>query len=399
MEIRCRGGIDFYGAGGRLQLVVREVDPVFTLGMLERRRRETLAALEAAGLLEVNRGLALPPLPLTVALVTSEGSAAYHDFVATLGESGYGFRVLLVHAAVQGRGAERELTSALTLAGRAGFGDPRRRPRRRLRGADPWWWCEERPRGLRQPRGGRGGGALRRPGADRPRPRDRRSIADRVAHTALKTPTKVAELLIERVAASERALSESRRAVAAAARERLRDGRESLGSAERGVELARTRLTATAARLAEHARTLTRVARARLRGAEGQREQTRRRLTARVGWLLARRRAELPAGRLRRAGTAVRHRLRRLEEHQGERARRLSATSRRSLRELTARLAAAERLVHQLAPARLLERGYSITRTPSGDLLTDPRQAPPGTRITTETARGTLTSEVEETPA
>jgi hypothetical protein len=70
MAIRCRGGIDFYGVGGRLQLVVREIDPVFTLGMLERRRRETLAALEAAGLLDLNRALALPAPPLSVALVT-----------------------------------------------------------------------------------------------------------------------------------------------------------------------------------------------------------------------------------------------------------------------------------------------------------------------------------------
>ena len=57
--------------------------------------------------------------PLAVALVTSHGSAAYHDFVATLGESGWGFRVLLLHAAVQGRGAEREVVSALEEAGRS----------------------------------------------------------------------------------------------------------------------------------------------------------------------------------------------------------------------------------------------------------------------------------------
>ena len=33
-EIRCRGRLDFYPPFGRLQLVVREVDPVFTLGPL-----------------------------------------------------------------------------------------------------------------------------------------------------------------------------------------------------------------------------------------------------------------------------------------------------------------------------------------------------------------------------
>ena len=79
------------------------MDPAFTLGLLERRRRETLAALTAAGLLEKNRALPLPDLPLSIALITSHGSAAYHDFLSGLVDSGYGFRVLFVHAAMQGR--------------------------------------------------------------------------------------------------------------------------------------------------------------------------------------------------------------------------------------------------------------------------------------------------------
>ena len=94
------------------------MDPAFTLGLLERRRRETLAALAAAGLLEKNRALSLCDLPLTIGLVTSHGSAAYHDFLSGLSESGYGFRVIFIHAAMQGRDAEREVASALaSLAG------------------------------------------------------------------------------------------------------------------------------------------------------------------------------------------------------------------------------------------------------------------------------------------
>ncbi len=56
---RAAASLDFYAPGGRMQLCVREVDPAFTLGLLELRRRETLAALAAAGLLERNRGLPL----------------------------------------------------------------------------------------------------------------------------------------------------------------------------------------------------------------------------------------------------------------------------------------------------------------------------------------------------
>ena len=100
LEIRCWAEVDFYPPFGRLQLVVRRVDPLFTLGLLEKRRRETLEALSRAGVLDLNREKTLPPVPLAVGLVTSEGSAAYHDFLSTLAESGFGFRVLHAHAAV-----------------------------------------------------------------------------------------------------------------------------------------------------------------------------------------------------------------------------------------------------------------------------------------------------------
>ena len=60
-----------------------------------------------------NRALPLPELPLSIALITSHGSAAYHDFLSGLVESGYGFRVLFLHAAMQGKDAEREVVSAL----------------------------------------------------------------------------------------------------------------------------------------------------------------------------------------------------------------------------------------------------------------------------------------------
>ncbi|HSF39707.1 MAG TPA: exodeoxyribonuclease VII large subunit, partial [Thermoanaerobaculia bacterium] len=84
VQVRCRGSLDFYAPSGRLQLCIREVDPAFTLGLLERRRRETLAALAAAGLLEKNRGLSLCDLPLTIGLITSYKSAAYEDFLSGL---------------------------------------------------------------------------------------------------------------------------------------------------------------------------------------------------------------------------------------------------------------------------------------------------------------------------
>ena len=365
-EVRCRGGIDFYGAGGRLQLVVREVDPVFTLGLLERRRRETLAALAEAGLLDVNRALPFPDLPLRLALVTSHGSAAYHDFLATLRESGYAFRVTLVHAAVQGRTAEHELVSALALACRVGG-----------------------PGAVDCAVVVRGGGArsdlavfdsraVAEAIARSPVPvvtglghEIDDAIADRVAHTAAKTPTKAAELLVERVARAEQSADELRRDLARAARERLRAARETLDGAERGVELARARLAAAGARLAELARALGRAGTAGLRVAAVRRHGLARRLGSAAPRLVGRRSGEPPA----------------LAE-------RIAAAARGRLREGRARVDGLARLAAQLGPERTLARGFSVTRDAAGALLRDPARVAAGERITTRLSGGELASRV-----
>ena len=363
MQIRVRGGIDFYGPGGRLQLCVREVDPTFTLGMLELRRRETLAALAAAGLLERNRGLVLCELPLTVALITSYESAAYHDFLSGLAESGYGFRVVFVHASVQGREAEREVVSAL----------------RSLAGLSIDCAVLIRGGGSRSDLAVFDSRAIAEAIALAPFPvlaglghEIDRSIADMVAHTAFKTPTKVAEFLVERIALQEQALADLRSRLLREALEPLRAGREALGRAERGVSLARMRLAAAGHRIEEHARALGRLGRSALRQAERRQDGLRSRLT-------------MLAPRLLESGERDRVRL-------GER---VAAAARGHLRETTAKLQGIERLCVQLAPERTLERGFSLTRDASGALLRHPSQAGTGDLITTQLSGGSLKSRVE----
>ena len=364
MQIRVRGSLDFYAPAGRIQLCVKDVDPAFTLGLLEQRRRETLAALTAAGLMERNRSLELPDLPLDIALITSYGSAAYHDFLSGLQESGYGFRVIFVHASVQGKEAEREVVSAL--ASLAGL-----------------------PIGLAVVI--RGGGSrsdlavfdsrvLAEAIAAAPFPvlaglghEIDVSIADMVAHTSFKTPTKVAEFLVEQVAGREQALEELRRRLVREALEPLRAGREALGRAERGVSLARMRLAAAGERIEEHARALARLGRAALRQAERRQFELRNRL------------AEVTPRRIER-GERERIRI-------GER---LAGTAKGRLRETRATVQGMERLCVQLSPERTLERGFSLTRGPGGILLRDPAQVAAGDLVTTRLAGGSLTSRVEE---
>lgn len=363
-QIRCRGGVDFWPPGGRLQLVVREVDPVFTLGLLERRRRETLEHLAKAGLLERNRALPLPELPFALGLVTSEGSAAYHDFLSTLRESGYGFRVTFVHAAVQGASAEREIASALAA----------------LAAARVDYAVLIRGGGARSDLAVFDTRSVAEAVARAPFPvltglghEIDESICDRVAHTALKTPTKVAELLVRQVVEAEAAVEELRRCLCREAMEPVHAAERRLDRAERELKLARGRLLATAARLDEYARLFARLARQRLRRAE-----TR---TAALGSAL---------------GVCAPRLLARRRPRPAEIARRLVAAARARLAALRATVEGHERLLAELAPERVLERGFSLTRTEDGALLRDARRAPPGSRLITQLARGTVTSRVED---
>ena len=364
MQIRVRGSLDFYAPGGRLQLCIKDVDPAFTLGLLEQRRRETLAALAAAGLMDRNRALELPDLPLEIALITSHGSAAYHDFLSGLQESGYGFRVIFVHASVQGKEAEREVVSALAS----------------LRGLPIGLAVVIRGGGSRSDLAVFDSRAIAEAIAKAPFPvlaglghEIDRSIADMVAHTSFKTPTKVAEFLVEQVASQEQMLEDMRRRLVREALEPLRAGREALGRAERGVSLARMRLAAAGERIEEHARALARLGRAALRQAERRQTELRVRLS------------EVTPRRIER-GELDRLRI-------GER---IAGTAKGRLRETRATLQGMERLCVQLSPERTLERGFSLTRGPGGILLRDPAQVAAGDLVTTRLAGGTLTSRVEE---
>ncbi len=259
LRIRCRVSVDFYPPGGRLQVQIREIDPTFTLGDLAQRRLETLAALAEAGLMERNKALELPPLPLAIALVTSAGSAAYHDFLATLRESGYAFRVLTVHSAVQGAEAERSLPGALALAAASvcdcvvlirGGG-----AKSDLAVFDSQAVAEAVARAAKPVLTGLGHEIDE-------------AVADLVAWRSFKTPTKVAEELVSRIANAEIAMARLREQLARQAKLTLAEADGRLARAERRAVAARARLAQAGLRLAALAEGLRRVARHRLRSAE-----------------------------------------------------------------------------------------------------------------------------------
>lgn len=120
VRIRVRGRLDLYGARSQIQLRMTAIDPSFTVGLLATARDRVLQALAADGLLDRNRALPMPLLPIRVGLVTADRSAAMADFVHELETSGFGWQVRVVAVRVQGAGADRGIGAALRQLDRAG---------------------------------------------------------------------------------------------------------------------------------------------------------------------------------------------------------------------------------------------------------------------------------------
>lgn len=118
VKVRIRGPLELWLAGGRLQLSMQDIDPAFTLEALESERERVLALLRADNLIERNRLIAVPAMPLRIALVTADESAAQADFMHSLVESGLPWQVSFIDSKVQGAGAERTIAAALRTAQR-----------------------------------------------------------------------------------------------------------------------------------------------------------------------------------------------------------------------------------------------------------------------------------------
>jgi exodeoxyribonuclease VII large subunit len=108
--------VSWYAERGRVSLRMLSIDTAYTLGRLAEAREVLLHTLQAEGLLRRQAGLALPPVPLHIGLVTSDGSAAAHDFLRTLEGSGHAWQVTLFDARVQGQAAEGSILEALETA-------------------------------------------------------------------------------------------------------------------------------------------------------------------------------------------------------------------------------------------------------------------------------------------
>lgn len=102
-----------YPPWGEYKIIVKDIDPEFTLGKLAQSRLLIIQYLKNKGLLDRNKQLRLPAVPLSVGLITQKGKEGYTDFIGKIKESGFAFKVKFHNVSVQGEKVELEVCEAL----------------------------------------------------------------------------------------------------------------------------------------------------------------------------------------------------------------------------------------------------------------------------------------------
>ena len=114
LKILIRVKIEYHEIYG-LSLVINDIDPAFTLGEMALKRQKILKKLEEEGVITMNRDLDFPMVPQRIAVISSSGAAGYTDFTKHLKENSYGyaFYTALFESPMQGTETEPGVIRAL----------------------------------------------------------------------------------------------------------------------------------------------------------------------------------------------------------------------------------------------------------------------------------------------
>ncbi len=343
-----------YGASGHhsvygLSFTINDINPSYTLGDMERIRREILMRLQKEGVLEQNKQEIMPPAPQRIAIISAEGAAGYGDFINQLSgnSDGFVFYPFLFPAVMQGDRTSQSVRAALDM----------------IEQTIDLWDCVAIVRG--------GGATTDLNGFDDydlayriatfPLPvvvgigheRDR-TVLDEIAHTRMKTPTAVAAFFIDRLRTAYSTVGQMVQWIARYSTDRLLGESRRLDNAETMIPaLANARLTAAKARLDREMTRIPVLVESRLAGERGKLDSL---------------------GRF--VGIAA------------------DGVIKRS----SAKLESLAGMIEVLSPANTLRRGYSITRV-NGHAVTDASAVKPGDVLETQLNSGTICSEVKSRKA
>ncbi len=114
IKILIRVSIDFQEVYG-FSLNVRDIDPTYTLGEMAQRKQAILKQLAEEGVIDMNKELIVPLVPQKIAVISSPTAAGFGDFCDQLNNNpqGYKFYIKLFQATMQGERTEESVVQAL----------------------------------------------------------------------------------------------------------------------------------------------------------------------------------------------------------------------------------------------------------------------------------------------
>jgi exodeoxyribonuclease VII large subunit len=345
LHVMAFGSIEVYPQRGEYQMVIELLEPK-GLGALQLAFEQLKARLQAEGLFEPARKRELPRFPRKIGVVTSPSGAAIRDILRVIGRRFGDLHIVIAPCRVQGDGAAEEIAQGLRDLNALGGVDVIIVGRGGGSLEDLWAFNEEVV--------ARAIAVSKVPVVSAVGHEVDFTIADFVADLRAPTPSAAAELVVREKQAVVDSLAQLR-----ARLERF--GSRPLRDLERRVDELTARL------------------RREMRNEVG-------RAHHRVVLATRALRASDPVARL--AGD--RHRLENLQS------RMITLLHRRRDRAHSALRTAVGRL-DSLSPLAVLGRGYSLTRTPAGDIVHSPAQVRVGDAIRVLLQRGSLDARVTET--
>ncbi len=114
LKVLLNVSVEFHEIYG-FSLNIKDIDPAYTLGDIERRRREIIEQLSTEGIIDLNKELELPLVIQKIAVISSATAAGYEDFMNQLQANAYGYKFYpkLFPAIMQGEQTEATIIAAL----------------------------------------------------------------------------------------------------------------------------------------------------------------------------------------------------------------------------------------------------------------------------------------------
>jgi len=114
MKILFKARIEYHVVYG-LSFYILDIDPSYTIGDMLLQKKQVIEKLKYEGVFDMNKELPFPIVPQRIAVISSETAAGYGDFIAHLKENPYNyiFYTTLFPSVMQGEKAEPSIVAAL----------------------------------------------------------------------------------------------------------------------------------------------------------------------------------------------------------------------------------------------------------------------------------------------